>query len=204
MAATPRPGIGSHRWMGLKSIRLPLREIVNKLGATRSRESTRYLRATDLLPLPPPCMYMCACFVAPHTRAVYRDSLVRMRELSEITQRGRRTSYELNKDTRIRGWGLRRAGKRKGRGSGGGHRRGTNTPTLRLLTHVARWGLLAQHRLCGNQPGRVKCFSPSFFDLRPFPPAPSASPPTAVSHLSARTFSHLRVSVPPLCSPCTL
>lgn len=204
MAATPRPGIGSHRWMGLKSIRLPLREIVNKLGATRSRESTRYLRATDLLPLPPPCMYMCACFVAPHTRAVYRDSLVRMRELSEITQRGRRTSYELNKDTRIRGWGLRRAGKRKGRGSGGGHRRGTNTPTLRLLTHVARWGLLAQHRLCGNQPGRVKCFSPSFFDLRPFPPAPSTSPPTAVSHLSARTFSHLRVSVPPLCSPCTL
>lgn len=204
MAATPRPGIGSHRWMGLKSIRLPLREIVNKLGATRSRESTRYLRATDLLPLPPPCMYMCACFVAPHTRAVYRDSLVRMRELSEITQRGRRTSYELNKDTRIRGWGLRRAGKRKGRGSGGGHRRGTNTPTLRLLTHVARWGLLAQHRLCGNQPGRVKCFSPSFFDLRPFPPAPSISPPTAVSHLSARTFSHLRVSVPPLCSPCTL
>lgn len=101
MAATPRPGIGSHRWMGLKSIRLPLREIVNKLGATRSRESTRYLRATDLLPLPPPCVYMCACFVAPHTRAVYRDSLARMRESSEITQRGRRTSYELNKDTRI-------------------------------------------------------------------------------------------------------
>lgn len=177
--ATPQLGIGSRLWMGLESIRFPLCEIVNKLGATRSRESTRYLRATDpyLIFTSPlfvrvrplrgathACLCTAACRCACANRA------------SSFTTVGVHCTKRTKID-KVRGLGLRRAGKRKGRGSGGAHRRGTNTPSLRLLTHVARWGLLAQHRLCGNQPGRVKCFSLSFFDLRPFPfPLPLSLP----------------------------
>lgn len=61
-------------------------------------------------------------------------------------------------------------GKRKGRGSGGAHRRGTNTTPVAFINARCHGGVCWYSIGCAatSQAGSSVSLSPSFFDLRPF------------------------------------
>lgn len=131
----------------------------------------------------------------------------RTRDPSERIQPGGRASTEdRRRQRRNEGEACAREGLRIAGAAGAGvaaHGRGTNTGALRLLTHVARWGLLAQHRLCGNQPGRVKWFALSSFDPRPLPcslslarPPSTTLPPRDYPRLPSDVRAKLEIPAP--------